>query len=296
MIAVVFAVLAAAANALASVLQRRAAKAAPASSFSPSLILEVLRDPVWLGGIGALIAAFVFQAAALSEAGLALIQPILAAELPFTMILIGWLPPRGLMRVPWAGVGALTLGLGVLLGGASPTEGDEAPSTTAWVIAVAATFGLAALLVAAAWSIPGPTRAVLLGVTTSLGFALTAAFMKTVTEKFEGGVVAVLTTWHLYAMALTGLASLMLLQSALHSGSLVAVQPALTVTDPVASIVFGVAMFGEHLRAGPWLVAEVAGVLLILLGSIGIARSPLLHEEHGAAPARPDGATPARPR
>lgn len=287
MIAVVLAVLAGAANALASVLQRRVAKTAPESdAFRPALILDMLRSPMWLGGIGALIAAFVLQAAALSIAGLSLVQPLLAVELPFTMILIAWLPPRGLKRVPWTAVLLLSAGLAVLLFALAPDETYHPPSTAAWIIATAGTVGCVAGLFALAWLIRGPARAVLLGVSTSIGFALTAAFMNTVTRKFEKGIVPVLTSWQLYAMALAGLASLFLLQNALQSGSLVAVQPALTISDPVASIVLGVFLFGENVRGGPWTIPEAVGMALLLLGSIGIARSPLLHEEHDVSRAR----------
>ena len=283
MIPVVLAVLAGAANALASVLQRRVVKAAPeADAFRLALIVNTLRSPMWLGGIGALIAAFVLQAAALSIAGLSLVQPLLAVELPFTMILIAWLPPRGLMGVPWAAVVLLTAGLAVLLFALSPDESYHTPSTSTWIIATTGTVAVVVALVALSWFIHRPARAVLLGITTSIGFALTAAFMNTVTHEFADGIAGLLTSWQLYAMALAGLASLFLLQNALQSGSLVAVQPALTISDPVASIILGVYLFGEDVRGGPWLALEAAGMALILLGSIGIARSPLLHEEHTA--------------
>jgi drug/metabolite transporter (DMT)-like permease len=288
-IAVILALLAGASNALASVLQRRVAKAAPDSeAFKIALILDLLRSPVWLGGIGALIAAFVLQAAALSIAGLSLVQPLLAVELPFTMIFIAWLPPRGLTHVPWTAVILLSLGLAVLLLALSPDEGYHLPSDTAWVIATVGTAGCIAGLITLSRLFRGPVRAVLLGITTSVGFALTAAFMNSVTHDFERGLGAILTSWQLYAMALAGLASLFLLQNALQSGSLVAVQPALTISDPVASIILGVYLFGEDVRGGPWILLEVAGMALLLLGSIGIARSPLLHEEHDVSPARPE--------
>ncbi|MFE9103834.1 DMT family transporter [Actinomadura geliboluensis] len=281
MIPVVLALLAGASNALASVLQRRVAKAAPeADAFKFALILDLLRSPMWLGGIGALIAAFVLQAAALSIAGLSLVQPLLAVELPFTMILIALLPPRGLTRVPWTAVVLLSVGLAVLLFALSPDEDYHLPSGSAWIIATTGTVGCVAALVTLSRLIRGPVRAVLLGVTTSIGFALTAAFMNTATRDFERGLRAVVTSWQLYAMALAGLASLFLLQNALQSGSLVAVQPALTISDPVASIILGVYLFGEDVRGGPWVLLEAAGMALLLLGSIGIARSPLLHEEH----------------
>lgn len=287
MIAVILSLLGGAANALASVLQRRAARAAPEDdAFKPSLILDLLREPLWIGGVGALIAAFVLQAAALSMAGLALVQPLLASELPFTMIFIAWFPPRGLRQVPWTGVGVLTVGLAALLIAAAPSEGLGVPGPGEWIIATAATVGCAAALVAAAWSIRGPARGVLLGVTTSLGFALTAAFMRTATRDFSDGIAAVLTSWELYAMAATGVVSLYLLQNALQSGSLVAVQPALTVTDPAASILLGVGLFEESIRTGLWIIAEILGIVLILVGSAVIARSPLLHDERAVTPTR----------
>jgi len=288
MIPIVLALLAGASNALASVLQRRVVKAAPQKdAFKLALIVDTLRSPMWLGGIGALIAAFVLQAAALSIAGLSLVQPLLAVELPFTMILIAWLPPRGLKLVPWRAVVLLTAGLAVLLFALAPDESYHVPSTWAWVFATVGTVGCVAGLLALAWLLQRPARAVLLGITTSVGFALTAAFMNTVTHEFEDGIVTVLTSWQLYAMALAGLASLFLLQNALQSGSLVMVQPALTISDPVASIILGVYLFGENVRGGPWLILEVTGMALILLGSIGIARSPLLHEERDVSQAQP---------
>jgi drug/metabolite transporter (DMT)-like permease len=288
MIAVLLALLAGASNALASVLQRRVAKAAPESdAFKPALILDLLRKPLWLGGIGALIAAFVLQAAALSMAGLSLVQPLLAVELPFTMILIAWLPPRGLHQVPWTAVILLSAGLAVLLFALSPDEDYHVPTAAAWIIATVGTIGCVAGLLALAWLMPGPVRAILLGISTSVGFALTAAFMNTATRKFERGIGVAFTSWQIYAMALAGLASLFLLQNALQSGSLVAVQPALTISDPVASIILGVYLFGEDVQGGPWVILEAAGMGLILLGSIGIARSPLLHEEHDVSRAQP---------
>ncbi|MFB4310607.1 DMT family transporter [Actinomadura sp. GTD37] len=287
MIAIVLALLAGASNAIASVLQRRVAKAAPESdAFKPALILDLLRSPMWLGGIVALIAAFVLQAAALSIAGLSLVQPLLAVELPFTMILIAWLAPRGLKRVPWPAVVLLTVGLAVLLFALSPDEDYHLPSTSAWIVAMVCTVGAVAGLIAVAWAIHRPARAVLLGIATSTGFALTAAFMNTATRQLEDGIETVLTSWQVYAMALAGLISLFLLQNALQSGSLVAVQPALTISDPVASIILGVYLFGEDVRGGPWIILEAAGLALILLGSIGIARSPLLHEEHSVSQAQ----------
>src|SRR4051794_20115344 len=92
MIAVPLALLAAVCNAVASVLQRKAARSAPASeAFRLALMWDLIRRPAWLLGILALIGGFVFQATALGFGGLALVQPLLVVELPVTMVIAAWM-------------------------------------------------------------------------------------------------------------------------------------------------------------------------------------------------------------
>jgi hypothetical protein len=47
----------------------------------------------------------------------------------------------------------------------------------------------------------------------------------------------------------------------------------LTISDPVSSVLYGITMFGEGVRSGPWVIAEVAGFALIFSGSIRLSRS-----------------------
>lgn len=277
MIAALFAILASASNALASVLQRKAARTAPRDqAFRLGLIAYLVRRPAWLGGIAALIGGFVCQATALSFGELSLVQPVLVMELPFTLAFIGWI-----LKVPtdwqsWRAVGLLTAGLAVLLLAAGPSEGHRVPSDMEWAVAVVVTVGFLAGLLAAAVLVRGTGRAVLLGVSAGLGFALTAALMKQTVTEFAERPGAFFTTWPLYAMVLAGLVSLFLLQNALQSGTLVAVQPALTISDPIASIGYGVGLFDETIRLGPWVILELVGIGLIVYGSLRLAQSPVL--------------------
>lgn len=78
--------------------------------------------------------------------------------------------------------------------------------------------------------------------------------------------------------------ALFLLQNALHSGSLVAVQPMLTMGDALISITYGVTLFGEELRTGWWLLPQLAGVALITVGCVVPARSPLAAGNPAPAP------------
>lgn len=279
MIAVPLALLAAASNALASVLQRRAARSAPdESAFRLRLLLGLIRRPVWLGGIGALIAGFLLQAAALSSGGLALVQPLLIAELPLTMIFLSWSSRVGIQRRTWVAVALTTAGLAAFLSAAAPTAGRQLPGAAQWIMAAVVTAGAVAGLIVAARVLRGPLRAAVLGVCAGVGFAFTATFMTAVTRIAQHGLVSVFASWQLYAMIAAGFGSLFLLQNALQSGTLVAAQPALTISDPVASILYGTTMFGESVRSGMWVILEAAGVALIVYGTVRLAQSAVLRE------------------
>ncbi|WP_067184991.1 DMT family transporter [Microtetraspora niveoalba] len=283
MIAVILAVLAAACNALSSVLQRRAARTAPESdAFKLTLLWDMMRKPVWLGGIGALIGGFLLQASALNFGTLALVQPLLITELPFTMLII-WLMYRiKLTWNLWQAIIAVTVGLGVLLAAASPGHGTRAPDPADWIIVTIVCGAIATYLIVAAKISSGSHRAALLGTASGLGFAFTAALMKEGTRLFDTEQAEVLTTWPVYAMVAAGVFSVFLLQNALQSGNLVVVQPTLNVTDPVASIGLGVALFGESIRLGAWIVAELIGIGLIFYGSVRLAQSPLIRQDLAA--------------
>jgi hypothetical protein len=87
-----------------------------------------------------------------------------------------------------------------------------------------------------------------------------------------------------------GVGALFLLQNGLQAGTLVAVQPPLTLGDALISASYGVTVYGENVQTDGWLlVAEIAAVLAVTLGCIQLSRS--LSMVHGPPPAVP---APAR--
>ncbi|MFG2924678.1 DMT family transporter [Streptomyces sp. NPDC048305] len=277
MISVLFAVLTALSNGTASVLQRRAALRVPDSeAMRLSLIGHLLRQKVWLGGIGLVIVAAVCQAVALATGPIAVVQPIFVIELPATLLIAGFVMRVRVGRTVWAGVAAVTLGLALGMAAAAPIGGSEDVQGAAWIPALVATGAFEAALIAAALSTSGNTRAALLGLGAACGYALTAALMKDAMARLDSeGVIGLLTAWQLYATAAAGVGALFLLQNALQAGSLVAVQPMLTLGDALISITYGVTLFGEELRTGWWLLPQLAGLVLITVGCVVLARSPL---------------------
>ncbi|MFJ1614229.1 DMT family transporter [Streptomyces sp. NPDC098085] len=278
MISVLFAVLTALSNGAASVLQRRAARTVPdTEAMRLSLIGHLLRQRMWLGGIGLVIVAAVCQAVALATGPIAVVQPIFVIELPATLLMAGFVMRVRLPRRLWSAVAAVTLGLALGMASAAPDGGSTSVRGAAWVPALILTGVFEAVLIGGALSTRGNLRGALLGLAAACGYALTAALMKDAMARLEdgGGAVELLTSWQLYATAAAGVGALFLLQNALQAGTLVAVQPPLTLGDALISVLYGVTLFGEHLRTGWWVLPELVALTLIAVGCVELARSPL---------------------
>ncbi|MFF4245728.1 DMT family transporter [Streptomyces sp. NPDC001822] len=277
MISVLFAVLTALSNGSASVLQRRAALDVPDSeAMHLSLFRHLLRQKVWLAGIALVVVAAVCQAVALATGPIAVVQPIFVIELPATLLIAGFVLRSRLSGAVWAGVAAVTVGLAVGMISASPVGGSDDVQGSAWVPALAATLIFEAVLIATALKTSGNTRGALLGLSAACGYALTAALMKDAMSRLDAdGAPGLLTAWQLYATAVAGVGALFLLQNALQAGTLVAVQPMLTLGDALISVAYGLTLFGETIRTGWWLVPELAGLSLIAVGCVVLARCPL---------------------
>ncbi|MFB7037382.1 MULTISPECIES: DMT family transporter [unclassified Streptomyces] len=273
---VLFSLFAAFSNALATVLQRRAALTVPQSdSFRPGLILDLLRRPLWLAGILAVIAAGVGQAAALATGPLALVQPLFVLELPLALLIASLVARERLPARLWAAVAAVVAGLGTALVAASPTGNRTRVPLEHWVpVLVACAVAVVALTATGLRRPPGRARAGCLGAATAICYALTAALMKTSMHILdEGGIGAFLTAWQTYAFCGAGIAALLLLEHAMQGGPLVASQPALTLGDATVSLALGVLLYEEHIRTGWWLLPQLAGVALIVVGVFALARS-----------------------
>ena len=294
MICVLFALLTAASNAAASVLQRKAAVQVPESrSMHVSLIGDLMRRRIWLAGIVMVVAAALFQAAALATGPIALVQPIFIIELPVTLLLAVMVNHDlvKLRLLPWRAIAMTTIALGAGLAIANPGGAIDRARDSSWLIVLLVTAGFEAVLIAMAVGMRGEPRAALLGLSAACGYALTAALMKNAMADLDTGVKEFFTSWHLYATALAGVGALFLLQNALQAGSLVASQPMLTVGDALISISYGVTLFSEQLRVGWWLLPEVGALALIIYGCVQIAKSPLAAE---AAPVAAETATTVR--
>ena len=294
MISVVLALLTAASNATASVLQRRAASQAQTSRpLGLSLIANLARRRIWLAGIAMVVVASLLQAGALATGPIALVQPIFIVELPLALLLSSYVWRRRLDQRTWGAVALVTVSLGTGLAAAEPSGGRDHAPTHIWILALIATGCFETVLILAALRVNGEPRAALLGLAAACGYALTAALMKDAVAALNQGAAAFFGTWQLYGVAIAGVGSLFLLQNALQAGSLVASQPMLTVGDALISITYGVLLFGEQLRLGWFLIPEIVALVLIVVGYIEIAKSPVATAHDGAVQPSPPVAVDA---
>ncbi|GGR92288.1 MULTISPECIES: DMT family transporter [Streptomyces] len=301
-VTVLLALLAALANASASVLQRRAAvqETDQGGEPGPSIlrrIPQLLRRRSWLAGAGMLLLSGLLQAGALATGSLSLVQPLLAAELLFTLAVGSVVFRRRPDTRTWLAFIALAGGLALFLLAAAPTAGRETARPGAWLLGGGGVLAAVALLWLAARPVRGACRAMLLGLASALCFATTAALMKEAVGRLADGPAAMFGHWSPYATGAAGLVAFVLLQGALGAGPLTASQPALTLGDALGSVILGWVLFAETIQLGLRMLPEAAGVALIGAGSIGLARAPSVGGawDTGDAAARP-GPTTALPR
>jgi drug/metabolite transporter (DMT)-like permease len=284
-LSIALAVLAAVGNATASVLQRRADAEQPEGEAGGiRLLWRLAHRPDWLCGIAALVIGFLLQAAALTTGPVALVQPILVLELAFTLLLAQVVFRSRLHRREWGAVLGMSAGLAGLLYALRPEGGDPAGVTaTGWAVGIGGVLAVSMVCALIGFRSSGDRRAALLGLATGIGFALTAVLVAGIGATYLGsGTAGVVTSPLFYLFIVFGPGFFYLLQKTFQAGSLVASQPALTLSDPVVGIAFGVVVFGERVRTGGWLVLAVVAAALVAACTVALARSPLL--QGGGAP------------
>ena len=256
---IVFALLAALSNAVNEATQHIASTAAPARSSGWRLVVYLFRNPLWLFGWVALIAAFAFQALALNKGEISVVQPVLATELVFMLVLRRVWIGQSIRPVTWWAAALTCVGLTVFIVAGQPGGGQPTPTSQHWFTAGLACCAAAAVLaVLAQWGSPA-VRAALHGSACAVMWALVATFIKATTDTLtQFGVAGMFTHWPVYALAVGAVAALFLMQAALHVGPLRASQPFIVIVDPIVSIALSVWLFAEHFTSSGAVLALAA--------------------------------------
>ncbi len=275
--------------------QRATMDVPPEDGVSSVMFLTLLRTPLWWAGTAAAVAGYVFQALALANGSLLLVQPILVSALLFALPLSARLAHRRVTRAEWLWAVLLTAALAVFLLLAKTRPGDyEASVPLTALVAVICTAAVTACVIVAVRT-AGWKRAVILAVAVGVLFGVVAVLTKLLMHILtHDGVRAVLITPVPYLLALLGIVAVFLQQSAFHAGSLQTSVPTMLVLEPVIAVVLGAVVLGEHLTVnGVRAVAISAAVVAMAAATIALGREEgALEEELEAAMTKRTEKTP----
>lgn len=284
---VVFALAAACCNAVNLMAQHSASIGAPKREKGWRLVGYLVRQPLWLLGAAAAVGSFVFQALALHNGLLSVVQPLLVTELVFVLVLRRVWIRQDVARAAWAAVLVVCVALAVFLMVAEPTGGNPTPDTAEWLSAVSVFGGSTVLLAIAARRGAPARRAALFAMAAALMWALMATFLKTATETLTtSGIGGVLTHWPVYALAVAAVTGTLLEQSALHVGPLSVSQPVLVIVGPFAAIILSIWLFDERFTDSPAKIAiAVLAFAVLAIGVTALSRTAP-HDLTASRPAR----------
>jgi hypothetical protein len=147
---------------------------------------------------------------------------------------------------------------------ASSTQAPDAIPTLVSVLVVALGVGVCAAI---GWRTRAEPSAISLGIGDGLAFAGTAGLMKHVMDQLQHDPGRLLTTWPLYLLLLSGAVGLLLSQLAFQAAPLRASLPAVTVVDPVVSLIIGVVVFDEAFRRSPLAIGGEAIGMMVVVGA-----------------------------
>ena len=258
--------------------QRSTKKVETRRALSPRIILDLVRQPLWLTAIAANLAGFALQVVALAHGSLALVQPILVCDLLFSVLIVRYLDWRRVGRARSknafiaVGVVATTAGVAGFLAIGQPSGGTTKTGfATLPVLAAAVVVVIGGCLVVAMRN--ATLRPLALALACGVSYGVSAFAVKLVTAEFGGGPAQVFTNWPIYVLAVLGPAGFILNQNALQQSALLApVQAIITASDPVISIGLGIGWLDVHLRGGAAAVTgEVVSLLVMTTGIVLVA-------------------------
>ncbi len=275
--------------AAASVLQQQAARDEPLEhSMRATLLLGLLRRPLWLLGRAVDSAGYGLQAAALHAGSLVVVEPLLSVGLLFALALGMIRHEAHVGRREWLGAAALTCGLVIFVLVSAATSTRRSAPGGRWVPVVLVLAAAVALLVRAAERRAPATRATLLAAAGGCLFALTAALTKAALGHWSQGIVHLLSRWELYALIVNAVLGAITVQSAFQAGPLPSSLPTLTAVEPLVSLLLGVVLFREQLLRRPLFApALIVALGAIAFGILTVGRSPLVAPTRDVPPAHP---------
>jgi len=267
--------------------QRSTKRVKTRRALSPGILLDLVRQPLWLTAVAANVAGFALQVVALDYGSLALVQPLLVGDLVFAVLIARYLnqrdearrkdarPPAGRPGIAplLTGVGGVTVGVAGFLVIGQPSGGrPDVAFSVLLPLAIGIVVVVGGCLVVAAKN--QNLRPLAFALACGVSYGVSAFAVKLVTSEFGGGAARVFTNWPIYILAVVGPVGYILNQNAFQQGRFLApVQAIITAADPVISIGLGVLWLDVRLRGSPAAIAgEIAFLVVMTAGIVITAR------------------------
>jgi len=260
--------------ALAATLQQKGALGMGEVSLgSPKSFVNLAKQTWWLAGTVALLCGYAFQAVALANGRLAVIQPLLVTTIVFALPLGYFLTNQAVNRREVLGAGVVVAGLVIFTAVGDAADGNDNAPANEWAIAVLGFGAVAAALIVLGNKGSLVRKAGLYGACAGVLYGLSASLCKPTVEILgDDGIGAVLTSWEAYAFAVAGILAFVVQQVSLATGKLAASVAAVSVCNPLVSIVIGTVLLDERLAEPTWhKVVAYCGLGVALFGAIVIS-------------------------
>ena len=274
-VAAVLALLAAVCFALAATLWQKASFGlAGVSLRQPKSLLLLLTRWVWLLGLVAQVVGVVLQAAALDRGRVSIIQPLLVTTVIWALPLGYFLTQQTIGSREVLGAAIIVVGLALFASFGHPAAGVSNAPGSDWVASILVICAVCVALLIFANRGSSSMRAALLGTVAGLLYGLSATLMKPVVESTHTeGLWSVVAGWQFWVWAAAGVVGFLFQQLSLATGRLVPSVAAVSVANPVVSVLLGALVLQERLDKNPsWhAVVAVGALCLALVGSVVIS-------------------------
>lgn len=244
---------------------------------------RLVHQPRWVLGWLTDLVGFMCQAAALHFGSVAVVQPLLTTQLPFTLGFVSW-HRRTMPRIDaWLGTASICAGLIVLMAVQGAPLSGEPDRPKVLEATLAAALSVTILVILSRTVRKGP---VLSAIAAGLCFAMSAVYMKLTTDDLlTEGIPGTALDWPGYLLAVATVAGLLTMEAGFAAEPLTWSVAAMNITNPVASYLVGILAFDVSIPTDPGSLAGIAAAgLLVVAGIVALSHVPTVAGQFRPAP------------
>jgi drug/metabolite transporter (DMT)-like permease len=233
-------------------------------------LVRLLAVPVWLLGTVVLLLGYATQGAALDRGRLVVVQPLMVTTIVWALPLGHWLTRQQVVPRQALGAVLVVIGLALFVLVGDPDAGVDSAKTSSLIIATLIIGAIAvALLVWLHTKSSRALRSAVLGTCAGLFYGLSASFAKPVINDLHVSIADAAGAWQTWALLGFGSIAFVIQQLSLATGQLAPAMAAVSVANPVVSVILGIVLFEERLTRPGWhVLVAVAALLAALAGAV----------------------------